>query len=303
MNHLIIGVGSEAQEMKHCVFLTTDNLDGFVTDDDLLVEPLAGLSWKVHYIPWRRRDVDWNSFEAVVIRTPWDYQKDPESFLTVLEQIETSSAHLENSLDLVRWNIHKTYLRDLESRGIEIVPTLFTRGFNHERFIELCKEIDSREIIVKPVVSASADGTFRISQNADEPALMKVEAELHDRHVMVQPFMSGIVEEGEFSLFYFGGRYSHAILKTPKENDFRVQEEHGGIITSVIPEAELLSSADRVQSAISPVPLYTRIDFVRTDRNTFAVMEVELIEPALYFRMDPESPWRFAKAFDERMKG
>ncbi len=278
-----------------------DNLDGFVTDDHLLIEPLARVGWEVHPISWRRKDVDWKSFDAVVIRTPWDYHKAPESFLSVLEQIEATT-RLENRLELVRWNIQKTYLRDLESRGIEIVPTVFERGFDHERFVELCGQIGSGEIIVKPVVSASADGTFRISQHADEVTLAEVEAELRDRHIMVQPFMNGIVKEGEFSLFYFGGRYSHTILKTPKKTDFRVQEEHGGIITAVTPEPTLLASADRVQLAINPVPLYTRIDFVRTERNTFALMELELIEPALYFRMDAESPWRFARAFDERMR-
>ena len=131
---------------------------------------------------------------------------------------------------------------------------------------------------------------------------MEIENELRTREIIIQPFMNNIVEEGEFSLFYFGGRYSHTILKTPRKNDFRVQEEHGGIITSVIPEPKLRSTADLVHSVINPVPLYARADFVRTERNTFALMELELIEPSLYFRMDPESPGRFAKAFEERMK-
>ena len=288
--------------MRHCAFLTMDSLDGFVTDDDLLFEPLAGLGWQAHLISWRKSDVDWRSLEAVIIRTPWDYQKDPEEFLRVLKEIE-SRTRLENSLEIVRWNIQKTYLRDLKSRGIEIVPTLFEHGFDQQRLTEFSGKVGSHEMIVKPVVSASAERTFRISRDSGEQELREVGDELRGLHIMVQPFMNNIVDEGEFSLFYFGGNYSHTILKTPKTNDFRVQEEHGGIITSTNPEAGLRSTADQVQQAISSTPLYSRADFVRTRRNTFALMELELIEPALYFRMDPKSPGRFAEAFDEMMKG
>ena len=115
---------------------------------------------------------------------------------------------------------------------------------------------------------------------------------------MVQPFMPNIVSEGEFSLFYFGGEYSHTILKTPKPKDFRVQEEHGGIIKAVQPTDKLLKAGQKVFEFIAPKPLYARIDFVRDAADDFALMELELIEPALYFRMDEESPKRFAKIFD-----
>ncbi|MDX1440598.1 MAG: hypothetical protein R3284_11920, partial [Rubricoccaceae bacterium] len=128
--------------------------------------------------------------------------------------------------------------------------------------------------------------------------------ELHDafaeRAYMVQPFMQNVVDEGEFSLFYFNNVYSHTILKTPKTGDFRVQEEHGGIIQSVDTEPELLKAGDHAIASL-PNLLYARADFVR-EGSKFLLMELELIEPALYFRMDPASPMRFARAFDERMR-
>jgi len=287
--------------MRHCAFLTMDNLDGFVSDDELLYEPLARLGWRVHPVSWRK-DVDWNIFEAVIIRTPWDYHKDPESFLNTLENIERSSARLANPLELVRWNVRKTYLFDLERRGIEIVPTLVSEQLEDSVFTRAYGHFEAEEIVVKPVVGASADDTFRVHQDSDDSFLRQIGELFVDRHVLVQPFMKGIVQEGEFSLFYFGGLFSHGILKTPKPNDFRSQEEHGGVITAVRPETELLAAGDRVVSLISPSPLYLRVDLVRTDCNTFAVMELELIEPALYFRMDGESPMRFARAFVEWMK-
>jgi hypothetical protein len=115
---------------------------------------------------------------------------------------------------------------------------------------------------------------------------------------MVQPFMRGIVEEGEFSLFYFSGEYSHTILKTPKTGDFRVQEEHGGIIQATKPTADLLATGERIMHNISPTPLYARIDFVRTGEGEFAVVELELIEPSMYLREAAHAPQMFASAIN-----
>ncbi|MCJ7552867.1 MAG: hypothetical protein MUO34_03185, partial [Ignavibacteriaceae bacterium] len=123
-----------------------------------------------------------------------------------------------------------------------------------------------------------------------------------NRDYMVQPFMKNIIDEGEYSLFYFGGKYSHAISKTPKESDFRVQEEHGGIIKLVKPSTEQLLHAENSLNKINPLPLYARIDLVRTPDDQFALMELELIEPSLYFNMDIESPKRFAEIFNQWMK-
>jgi hypothetical protein len=289
------------QLVKRCAFLTTENLDGFVTDDELLYEPLGRLGWEAQPVSWHSRNVDWNALDVVLIRTPWDYQRDPDAFLEVLANIANSSARLENSLELVRWNIHKGYLRDLAARGVEIVPTVFMKGFDPSRLAGICDEVSAEEIVVKPAVGANADDTYRLARSSNERILSSVSESLGEREAMIQPFMKQIVEEGEFSLFYFGGTYSHAILKTPKQGDFRVQEEHGGFIKAVQPDAALLHCGGLVQSVITPVPLYTRIDLVRTERETFAVMEVELIEPALYFRMDPGAPWRFAKVLDAWM--
>src|SRR5690606_17127208 len=101
------------------------------------------------------------------------------------------------------------------------------------------------------------------------------------------------------SLFHFGGAYSHAILKAPAAGDFRVQEEHGGTIRAVAPEPALRALADAVVAALGPAPLYARTDFVRTN-DGFALMEVELIEPSLYFPYDAASPERFTDALAAR---
>jgi len=109
--------------------------------------------------------------------------------------------------------------------------------------------------------------------------------------------MRNILSEGEYSLFFFGGEYSHAILKVPAESEFRSQEEHGAEILSAVPEAKLLERARQAVGTISPAPLYARIDFIRAD-DDFLVMELEMIEPSMYLRMDPQAPARFAAAID-----
>lgn len=287
--------------MKKCAFLTMDNLEDFESYDNLLVEPFAERGWQVEFVSWRHTGIDWDNYEAVIIRSPWDYQKDPEKFLSVLEDIDHSSARLENNLELVRRNIHKIYLRDLEDRGVNIVPTLWRNFFRSDTFEKLFDVLETDEIIIKPVISANADDTFRLTGDTGLATLRKLETTFSNRAYMVQPFMQYIIDEGEFSLFFFGNTYSHTVLKTPAEKDFRVQEEHGGKLRKTEPDPVLLNQAQEVIQTIRPEPLYARVDYVRTGTDSFALMELELIEPSLYFNMDPDSPERFARVFDEWM--
>lgn len=288
--------------MKRCAFLSMDNLDDFEVYDHLLYEPFKELGWHAEEVSWRSNDVDWDHYDAVIIRSPWDYQKEPKAFLDVLAEIDQSDALLENSLEIVKWNIDKTYLRDLESHGIEIVPSLWYQTFNSDLFPSVFTDLKSEEIVIKPTISAGADDTFRIHKSNYDIFVDDLKTVFKDRPFLMQPFMDNITAEGEFSVFFFGDTYSHTILKTPKTNDFRVQEEHGGRLTLVEPEEDLLDVAGTMRDMIQPEPLYTRADYVRTTEDTFALMELELIEPSLYFNMDPESPKRFAKAFNEWME-
>ena len=281
--------------MRRVCFLSTDNLDGYTFDDDLAVEPFRDLGWSVDTISWHAPNVDWNDFEAVVIRTTWDYQHHTDAFISFLEKIDNSAVRLENPIDIVRWNLDKKYLRDMNQRGVAIVPTLWGGGYSEDDFGRWLSELGADELIVKPTISATAQHTYRL--NSFEPGLSDV---FNSRSFMVQPFMPAIVTEGEYSLFYFNGEFSHAINKAPKKYDFRVQEEHGGIITAIKPEARLRAAGDNAIGTIGHKLLYARVDLVRED-DEFLLMELELIEPALYFRMDARSPVFFAEQFDRRM--
>jgi len=122
------------------------------------------------------------------------------------------------------------------------------------------------------------------------------------RPFFVQPFMDNVPDEGEYSLFFFNGEYSHAILKTPEQGDFRTQEEHGADIKSVVATSQQIHAAEKLLAFVDPSPLYARVDLVRDAAGNFLLMELELIEPSLYLRTDEQAAARFAAAFDQRVK-
>lgn len=286
---------------RRCAFLTTDDLGGFVTDDELAHEPFRRLGWEVEPVPWRRL-ADPDRFEAVVIRTPWDYPDDPDLFLAVLERIDGSGARLANPLGLVRWNLRKTYLGELEERGVPVVPTVFRHAIDRRGLRRLFDELESDRLVVKPLVGANARDVHVIGRGADDPALSPAEEAHRGRDCLIQPFVTSVTDEGEYSLIFLGGRHSHTIRKLPREGDFRAQEEHGARLSTVEDRADLVTAGDRALAAIDPTPLYARVDLVRLRCGDLAVMELELVEPSLYLRMDPSAPERFAAAFHRWME-
>jgi hypothetical protein len=278
-----------------------ESLDSFISsaaDDELAYAPLRSLGWEVEAVPWRRPAMDWGEFDAVVIRSTWDYHNAPEEFVAVLEQIGRSGVHLENTLDLVRWNLNKTYLRDLERRGVPIVPTLWGSDLGPVDERAILGRLGTEAVVLKPVVGAGASHTYRLTRGS--PAWSAAAAAFVHRGYLAQPFLPSVVTEGEYSLFFFGGELSHTVLKTPCSQDFRVQEEHGGFTRAVAASDRLMAAGRRVMAATGQVPLFARVDLVRLGRDGFRLMELELIEPSLYFRMDPGAAGRFALALDKR---
>jgi len=286
--------------MKKCVFLTMDSLQDFECYDHLTFTHLENSGWSVEEISWHKTKVNWNDYDLVIIRSPWDYQNDAEGFLRVLDKIEASTATLANPVEIVRWNINKRYLLTLENKGINIVPTVFKDSINVAQLVEYFEHFSVDELILKPSVSANADDTFRLSLKDLKKQTSKLNALFVHRDCMIQPFMDSVISEGEYSLFYFNGALSHAILKVPATNDFRVQEEHGGSLKSIVPEQQLKECGDLVLDAIEGELLYARFDFVRS-KSDFFLMEAELIEPSLYFNLDENSARRFTEAVTDYM--
>ena len=288
--------------MGRCAYLTMDDMEGWSIDVDLCAEPLGELGWQVEAVPWRSGAQDWSRFDAVYIGVPWDYPEDPGRFMDTLVAIDGSGALLVNDLALVRWSLEKTYLRDLELRGGDIVPTLFFDGIDTAALADAFARWETDTIIVKPVIGTNATDTFVLSEEDWRSSIADLQSVFAGRSAMVQPFIANIRDEGEFSMFYIGGEFSHAIQKVPRAGDYRVQEEHGASIRPVAPEARLLTAANKIMGLVEPSPVYARSDFVRGPDGRFLVMELELIEPSMYLRMDPEAPGRFARAFDRYVR-
>ena len=276
-------------------FLSMDSLEQFVCYDYLVRDVLIQNGVDVQEVSWRCTSVDWNDFDLVVIRSPWDYQQAPLEFLAVLEQIEASSALLFNSIATVRWNMRKTYLKDIEAAGCTIVPTRWLESPSVEELRNLFRELNSDQIVVKPVVGANADHAYWLRPTSDGATFKTAATAFHGSIALAQPFVDSIQTFGEVSLIFFEDSFSHAVLKTPKADDFRVQEEHGGVIQRWQPEPSLIDFARKCLAACSEKTLYSRVDVVFLADNQPAVMEIELIEPSLYLTYCDDAASRFAE--------
>ena len=260
-------------------------------DDTLAIAELEkDGAYKVTSIPWDDK-ADWGSFDLVIIRTTWDYHKRPVEFVDKLRFISTQ-AKLLNSVGVVEWNFHKGYLKELESKGVKIVPT---QMFKFPGKIEVPGDWNYQRLIVKPAISANAYKTIIVERKDLNKG--EITSQLHAGDWMLQPFMEEI-KQGEISLHFFNKQFSHGILKVPKAGDFRVQEEHGGLISAFVPDSQLLQDSTDLVNKVPFDLLYARVDVVNWQGN-YVLMEIELIEPALYFRTSSQSVKNFKLALDK----
>jgi glutathione synthase/RimK-type ligase-like ATP-grasp enzyme len=279
--------------MLRIALATSSKYPDLTHDDRLLLKPLAERGIDPEPAIWDDPERDWASFDAVVIRSCWDYHLKHEAFLRRIGLFEQAKTPLWNSAALVRWNANKSYLRDLDARGVPIVPTFWPEAGEEVRLREKLHELGWAKAVFKPHVSATAHRTHLIATD-DADSVQELFDELRrGPGVMVQKFMDSIVSEGEWSLIFFGGQFSHAVLKTAKAGDFRVQSDFGGSEQPADPPAHVLQTATRIVQTVEPT-LYARVDGV-VDDGEFRLMELELIEPALFLSSHPEAPARFAE--------
>lgn len=277
--------------------LTCKSLENFVTDETYLEKAIKDKGWSYDWIVWSEPVSDWNQYDVAIIRTTWDYYKEKEKFLQTLEQIEKSSCQLFNPFELVKWNSDKTYLMDLERWGVSTVPTEWVSEIDKDVLKNIFSKFAVDKIVVKPVVSAGAYKTYLISRE-DESSWEAVIEDLNGERLMIQPFLTSVAEEGEYSLHFFNNKLSHGILKKPKSGDFRSQEEFGSFIQRIDVEKPMLEVAEKVLESIKKTTLYARVDLIRGS-NGFFLIELELIEPSLYFRYYEPSPNLMLEALRE----
>jgi glutathione synthase/RimK-type ligase-like ATP-grasp enzyme len=248
------------------------------------------------YLPWDDPEADWPAYDAVVLRTPWDYFRRPQEFLAWIDAREADGTNLWNPAGVCRWNADKRYLEELREAGIAVVPTAWIPRGSAAHPMDLMREHGWGRAVVKPGVSGGAYQTSVVDLKAGGELLVDPGAE-----VMVQPFLPEIEAEGEWSLMFFDGAYSHAALKRPARGEFRVQEKHGGTVDAVTAPPGLIRGAQRVLAQVKPDLLYARVDGVRRG-SELILMELEVLEPALFFGQDPASPAKFVAALVERLR-
>ena len=282
--------------MKKCALVTCKNLDGFITDESYLEEALKSDGWDIQWVQWENSEVNWNEFDCAIIRTTWNYTEDLSLFLKNIKKIEDSSCRLFNDFSIINWNSDKKYLRDLEEQGVSIVPTMWEVYNESFEILKVFETLNVNKIVIKPRVSAGAKNTFLLSKDQVNSDLLKP---LLGLEVMIQPYLESVAKEGEFSVFYFNKKLSHAILKKPKQGDFRSQEEFGSDIRLIDLSSEQLQFCENVLSKIEGDHLFARVDFINDQSQKPNLIELELIEPGLYFRYKNKSAETMVKALNE----
>jgi hypothetical protein len=219
---------------------------------------------------------DLSGFDLVLPLMAWGYQRDPVHWFFALDVWETAGLKFANPIATLRWNTNKNYLFDLAEAGVAIVPSQLAHRLTRGDVDAARNAFGVDTLVIKPTISGGADGTYRLGPNDPIPF------DVLKREMLIQPLMPMIAREGEFSLFYFAGKFSHAILKIPEHGDFRVQEQFGGREVTIDAPVAALTLAKAALAAASGPLTYARVDMVRGEDGEFYLMELELIEPSLF---------------------
>ena len=246
------------------------------------------------FIDWTKAD-DLSGFDLVTPLLAWGYPRDCPRWFALLDRLEANGIRVSNPVSILRWNSDKSYLAELDAVGIPSVPTLVSDALDDAALDHARAAFAADTLVVKPPISGGADGTFRLALGDGVPDSVA------GHRMMIQPYLPTIAEEGEYSLFYFGGVFSHAIIKRPAAGDFRVQEQYGGYEEAVTPPEGAEDLAQRAFAATAAVTgtgtlAYARVDILRDDGGIFRLMELELIEPSLFLRFAPDNGIAFAQA-------
>lgn len=278
--------------MKHVGFVTSAQFPLLTDSDSLLLEPLKKRGIEVVPIIWSSPTPSRSSLDAIVMRSAWDYHTNINEFKTFLSTLKKTTIPVYNPIDTMLWNSNKSYLFSLEKQGVSIVPTILLHSVD-ETEIQRIKKWS--EIVIKPTVGASAYNILKIKTSNEENLLFNISKLLSSGSVIVQPFLNEIYD-GEISFIFFDKQYSHAVLKKPKKNDFRTTNyAFGGTESLYSPSKQLIQHANKIIQTIKDPLLYARLDAIEV-KGSLVLMELELIEPHLFFELSPEKASTFADA-------
>ncbi len=277
------------------------NVAELFADDRLLIAEFAQRGVEASSVAWGDPDSDWNRYDLALIRSTWDYIDERARFLSVLSAIEASSCRLFNPLDAVRWNSDKGYLFELNDWGIPIVPTVRMSVTDLASVEDTLTREGWRNVVVKPVIGAGGSAVRRAAATEIGGTLEQLAAEHPPHEFLIQPLIESVITEGEWSFIFIGGEVSHVLLKRPAAGDYRAHGIYGGTIEPAAPRQEDLRQVKAMLARLPFDLLYARFDLVRVE-GRLAVMELELIEPMLYFNLALEGVGRLVDATLARLK-
>jgi len=287
-------------------YVNPDKVNTYVQDilddDDLIIQALADRGLSVIRVDWADPDYDWSKAKIAIFRTTWDYFERFEEFMKWFNKVK-NIVHFINPIELIIWNLDKHYLQDLSNKGVNITDTKFVESGEQITLSKLFHDAGWTDAILKPAVSGSARHTYRLSENnlADHEEIFQ--RLIAKESMLLQPFQNSVLKRGEVALMYFDGNYSHAILKVAQPGDFRVQSEFGGMVHNYTPTAEEVILGEKTIQACSPIPTYARVDIIEDNFGIAAVMELEIIEPELWFRYYPAAANAMANAIVKHITG
>lgn len=294
---------------------TRSDLPDWEVDDRHLHRALQACGVDFVQPVWDDPAVDWARFDAVLVRTTWDYQDKLPAFLRWAQRVGAAT-RLDNPVGVVRWNTHKHYLRELAANGVALAPTRWLDRGTPARIGDLLAGLGCDEGFLKPCVGSTARETLRFAADAAGVAAAQAHVErlLPHEDLMLQPFLRSVTERGEWSAIFVDGRITHCVRKIPVAGDYRVQDDFGARDEPYRPTAAERAAAERalataqrlllVEGRLAAAPLlYARADFLWADDGGCVLTELELVEPSLFFRHDPAAAQALADAWLSRLRG
>jgi len=287
---------------KERIALVTSQAHPALTEDDqLIVAPLRDLGFDVQAEVWDSKSARWGEYDCCIIRSTWDYHVRSQEFQAWLRSLSRQGVTLLNPVDVLLWNMHKGYLGELATKGIQVIETHLVKKGEDRDFAPAFAMNMQGDVVIKPAVSATAHQTYRIRRGELDRHRDKMNSILERTDVLVQPFVEDVQSVGEWSFIFFGETFSHAVLKKPRDGDYRSQSEFGGQIVSITPTSDMIDEASSVVQTMTSSLLYARVDAIPVDGH-LAIVEFEVLEPALFFQNDSAAAGRFARRLWELMK-
>ncbi len=244
--------------------------------------------------PWNGEFTPFENADLIILRSNWDYHYDLDGFVRWLDRLLQSNLAVRNKVAMVKRNIIKDYLLDLEKSGVPVPKTRIWKS--GESLQEVFEEQNWRQAVLKPQTGASGHLVEKITLSQIDEWVDTVANRTPGRKWLVQEFLPEVQTTGEISLVFFNGIFSHAIRKLPQKGEFRVNSQYRGKLKRVFPGNDLIHQAENALKTLEEAPLYARVDGVIRDESRFIVCELELNEPALYFDLAPEQALTFCKA-------